>query len=265
MQDLLSWLVGAGAIDTVLILLIFARVGGLFLASPVIGGSYVPMQVRALVALVLALALWPATDAAALPVDISAMGIVESLVIELVIGVVMGFSLEIYFQAVRFAGDIIGRSAGFAAAEYFDPATEVMTGPVGDLFHIGVVTLFFVVDGHHWWIMALQQSYLVIPLGGTLEVAHFGAVAGHLADDFFRIGAALSLPILVAILALSVVDGVIARAVPQINILQISFIVRILVTVVLLIGSVPAIVAFLAQVLAMAEMTGQGVLRVLGA
>lgn len=254
----------AAQIEVVTLLMVIGRISGIFLTAPIIGGSYVPMQVRALVSVVMAVALWPSVQAESPTVpSLAWSGIVGGLALEIFVGIVMGFTLECYFQAVRFAGDLIGRSAGFAAAEYFDPATEVMTGPVGDLFHLTVVSIFFMVDGHHWWLLALQQSYVVLPLGGGIQTDHLGAIAAYLADDFFRLGAALSLPIMVAILCLSVVDGVIARAVPQINILQISFVVRILVTVVLLLGSVPAIVAFLAQVLALAEHTGQNMVALL--
>ena len=264
METYFSWLMDAAQVEVATLLLVIGRISGIFLTAPIIGGSYVPMQVRALVSVVMAVALWPSvsSDAAGLQA-LSWSGLIGGLALEIFVGIVLGFTLECYFQAVRFAGDLIGRSAGFAAAEYFDPATEVMTGPVGDLFHISIVAIFFMVDGHHWWLLALQQSYLILPLGGGIQTDHLGAIAAYLADDFFRLGAALSLPIMVAILCLSVVDGVIARAVPQINILQISFIVRILVTVVLLLGSVPAIVAFLAQVLAMAEHTGESMVALL--
>ena len=44
-------------------------------------------------------------------------------------GLIIGFCFGLFMEAVRFAGDLIGRTAGFAAAEFFNPDAGTMEGP----------------------------------------------------------------------------------------------------------------------------------------
>ena len=63
-----------------------------------------------------------------------------------------------FLYGLRFGGDLIGRIAGFAAAEVFNPATESVGGPIGDIVW-SVIVLYLGTDGHHHLIAALVGSF----------------------------------------------------------------------------------------------------------
>ncbi|MDA3959437.1 MAG: flagellar biosynthetic protein FliR [Planctomycetota bacterium] len=236
--------------------LVFVRVGGIFMAAPVVGGGYAPMQTKGLMTLAVTLVLLPTV---AIDQDImgqaNGLAFVLALAREFALGLAIGFFLDLFFHAVRFGGDLIGRTAGYAAAESFNPASEVMSGPVGDMFHLALVLLFFLTDTHHVLFAALAQSYGLVPLGAFTVGPELAEASAYASQQVFEVGMALAFPLIMALMAVTMAEGVIARAVPQINILHITFATKIATTMILLYVGLPAAIAFLGAVLITARET----------
>ncbi|MFW5860303.1 MAG: flagellar biosynthetic protein FliR [Planctomycetota bacterium] len=232
-------------------LLVFARVAGVFLAAPVVGGTWAPARIKALLAFAITLVIAPGLDLA--PGIAGGATYMLALGSELLIGLMLGFFFNLFIEAVRFGGDLIGRQAGFAAAELFDPNAGGMTGPLGSLLHLATVLLFLAIDGHHQVFLALQHSYALVAGGAMPRTEPIGPAVALGANQVFVIAVSLAFPLMIAVMAITVADGIIARAIPQINLLMITFINKILVTVFLLYVGMPAVVTFLGLVLRMAR------------
>ena len=129
---------------------------------------------------------------------------------EVLLGLCLGWLLSLYFVAVQMGGELINRHAGFSAAENFDPEANIGAGPMGDLLHLGLVLLFFATDGHHLLLASLARSYELMPLGTWSPPPGLGEL---------------------------------------VNILQLSFAVKIVVSVGVLYAGMPAVVGFLGTVL----------------
>jgi flagellar biosynthetic protein FliR len=168
---------------------------------------------------------------------------------EFLVGMSMGILLNLFFQAVHFGGDLIGRTAGYAAAESFNPSLGDMGGPIGELMHIVLVMIFLLTNGHLFFIASLDLSYVMVPIGSFAVGHSLTLVVNEAANQLFTIGLALAFPVLSSTLAVTVAEGVIARAVPQINILMISFATKILVFLVIMLTGLPVVVAFMALVI----------------
>jgi flagellar biosynthetic protein FliR len=230
-------------------MLVFARIGGLLAAAPVLGTPIAPFQVRALLALAITLILLP-TLGDQFPAGLPGPMYPVVLAIEVTVGLLMGFFLTLFLEAVRFTGDLIGRTAGFAAAETFNPDAGTTEGPMGHLFFITAALVFFLIDGHLHLIATLAESYQIVAVGAFTAGPALGAAVGVGLTEVFINALAIALPIEMGVLAITVAEGVIARAVPQINILHISFAVKIIVTLLLLSLALPAVVQFIAVLLA---------------
>ena len=146
-------------------------------------------------------------------------------------------------------GELINRHAGFSAAENFDPESNIGAGPMGDLLHFGAILLFLATDGHLLFIASLARSFEILPLGAWAPPADLGALVARGVSDSWAIALALSFPVLSAVMVLTLVEGVMSRAIPQINVLSVSFAVKILVSLGVMYAGMPAIVAFLGTVL----------------
>ena len=240
--------------------LVFARIVALFVSGPVIGATYVPLQAKGLLAMAITALLVPA-QAATTPVPAIDGMFIVLLVKEIMVGLTLGFFLQMFVQAIRFGGDLANRHAGYSAAEYFDPETDAAASPIGDTVHLSAMLLFFLLDGHRYFIAALARSYEFVPLGGwTMSTRLYDALIQG-SQQMWVIALALSFPVLGAVMAVTVAEAVIVRAVPQINFLHFSFAVKILVGLLVVYVGIPASVAFLGLVLTGMQEAGYGLLR----
>ena len=246
-----------------LAILVFARVAALFAVGPIIGDSYIPTPVKALLALAVTGILFPIA-AKTQPVPVVDLWFLVLLAKETLVGLSMGFFVSLFFNAVRFGGELINRYAGFSAAENFDPDTSASVTPVGDVFHMLIVLLFLATNGHHYFFAALGRSYELVPIGAYQITARFqGALAAGL-DEMSVIAVAMSFPVLAAVMAITAVEGVVTRAVPQINIMHVSFAVKIVVSLMVMYAGLPSAVVFLGSVLATMQTAGYAVIGTLG-
>lgn len=232
--------------------LVFARIGAIFISAPILSGGQIPMQVRAMLTLALTILMMPALDpqiTTGIPGPLYPLAMIK----EVGTGLAIGFCFALFLESMRFAGDLVGRTAGLAAAEMFNPDAGTSEGPLGAIFYITISLLFFLVDGHLALISGLAQSFTYIPLGGLTLGPHWGEVALAGVNHLYILGLTVALPIEGALLAIVVCEGVIARAVPQINILHITFAVKIMTTMALVTVGMPGIIYFMAVVLAAAQ------------
>lgn len=228
------------------LMLVMARIGALFATAPVIGGAYAPATVKALLTFAVALILAPRAGPADIPLDLT---FILLLAREVLLGLSLGWLLSLYFSAVQMGGELINRHAGFSAAENFDPEANIGAGPMGDLLHLGMVLLFLATDGHHMLLASLARSYELMPLGTWVPPAGLAELVARGISDSWSIALALSFPVLSAVMAITLTEGVMTRAIPQINVLHMSFAVKIMVSVGVLYAGMPAVVAFLGTVL----------------
>lgn len=231
-----------------LLALIMARVGALIVAAPVFGGPFTPNQVKVLLTLAISFIILPLVSAHT-PVVPKDGALLAAFASEVLVGLSLGWFLGLFQAGVRMGGEMINRHAGFSAAENFDPDSDIGAGPMGDLFQMMFVLLFFSLDAHHIMIAAFARSYEMVPVGGFAPGAAWLQSTTAAVDESMRIALALSFPVLGAVMAITVAEGVLTRAVPQINLMQITFAIKIVVSVLVVWVGLPASVAFLGTVL----------------
>ena len=243
-------------------ILVFARVAALFLASPVIGDNYAPATVKTLLAMAVTGIVLPSALSHQHPIALDGT-FVLLLLRETMVGLSLGFFLTLYVQGVRFGAELINRHAGFSAAENFDPDTQASVSPLGDVMQSLLILLFLAGDGHHFFFAAIARSYEVVQLGGWQLTAGFQMALADGLRQMSVIAVALSFPVLATIMALTLAEGIATRAVPQINIMHVSFAVKIVVSLMVLYTGLPAAVAFLTTVLAGMQAAGYALLGVM--
>lgn len=215
-----------GMIST--LLWVALRVGALLMAVPLIGTRAIPAHIRVMAALALSLALapllppppaWQGLDAAT----------VLSVARELAVGAAMGLMLRLVFEAGALAGELISQGTGLSFAQMSDPLRGVNSGVVAQWFYLVFGLLFFAANGHLALAALLVHSYHALPIGaalpdlvGTLSIANtfFGAV--------LRGAVTLALPVMVAMLAVNLAFGVLSRAAPALNPIQLGLPVSVL-------------------------------------
>lgn len=212
--------------DFALFALVLGRLAGIFSALPIFGGSRVPLKIRAVVILAMTLTCFPILrlTTQALPGDILSLFIL--IIAEVMIGVTLGFVAKAVFGAVEFCGQIVGMQMGFSMSSMFDPGMGQI--PLMSLFQSLLATLLFLSMGaHHMFIRAMIDSYTLIPVGGWHMSGTLITFLTTITTGIFLLGIKLAAPVMVALLATTVILGVMSRSFPQMNVFIISMPVNI--------------------------------------
>ena len=197
------------------------RIAAVLMVMPIIGTQLVPQRVRLYLALAITLVLMPVLPP--MP-HVDALSLQSILLIaeQIIIGAMLGFSLQLFFHIFVFAGQLVSMQMGLGFASMMDTATGVSVPVLGQFLLMLVTLLFLAMNGHLVVFEVLAESFVTLPVGQTLEVGHYAILVGRLS---WVIGAALLLvlPAISALLVINIAFGVMTRAAPQLNIFTIGF------------------------------------------
>lgn len=204
------------------------RTGALLMAAPLIGTRAISVRVRVIIAGALAMALAPLLPGTPDRIAFDASTVLN-VARELAVGASMGFMLRLAFEAGALAGELVSQSTGLSFAQMSDPLRGVTSGVVAQWFYLGFGLLFFAADGHLALIQLLVDSYHAVPVGTALPDPHaFAAVAPTFLLQVLRGGVTLALPLMVAMLAVNLAFGALAKAAPALNPIQLGLPVSVL-------------------------------------
>jgi flagellar biosynthetic protein FliR len=137
---------------------------------------------------------------------------------EVIVGVLVGFVSNLVFVAVGMAASMMGLQIGFRAANLFDPFTTASSSALEQFYTLLAVALFLTINGHHWLIRALARTFDVAPLGtfalSSVTIERLVALTG----ETFVAATRIALPVMGALLLADLGLGLVARAVPQIQV-----------------------------------------------
>lgn len=221
-------------------LLIMARVGGIFLASPVFSNRIIPAQVKVSLTVIMTMVLFEGlhVKAPVIPTQMGAFAVY--LVSEVAIGFVIGFVAQFTFAAVQFAGQAIDMQLGFAVVNVIDPVYGTQAPLVGSFNNLLALLLFLAVNGHHYIIAALYQSYQRIPIFGLSHVKETSQVIIELFGGMLVTGVKLAIPIVGAMFVAEMALGIMARTVPQMQVFFVGIPAKIFLGFILLLIVIPA-------------------------
>jgi flagellar biosynthetic protein FliR len=208
--------------------LFLVRVSAFVLATPFFGAQTTFGGVKVGLIASLALVLF-SVHGAPLPAASAPAVFVACAVRELLIGLSLAFVLQVVVLAVRVAGEMIGSEMAFNMASVVDPATGANTPLVTQVFEALFLLGLLAVDGHHLLLRALAGSFERAPAGGIAIGSGLVESATSMLSELFAAGVTFAAPVLVLLLLSSVLVGLVARTMPQVNVLEVGFSLRILV------------------------------------
>lgn len=197
------------------------RIAALLMTMPIIGTQLVPVRVRLYLSLAICLVLMPTLPP--MPV-VDAISLQAFLLIaqEILIGVMLGFVLQLFFHVFVMAGQLVATQMGLGFASMVDPANGISVAVIGQFFLMLVTLLFLAMNGHLVVFEVLAESFVTLPVGGGFLVGHYWELAGKL-GWVLGAGLMLVLPAVTALLVVNIAFGVMTRAAPQLNIFSIGF------------------------------------------
>jgi flagellar biosynthetic protein FliR len=220
------------------LLIVMTRVGAAMLAAPFFGAGAVPPQARVIVTGAIAVMICAWTPVAAPPALLSAQGFV-AVAGEALVGLSLGFVLQIAFAAPVLGAEIIGGAMGMGMATAVDPNSGTQSPALGQYFTVVITLIFLALGAHLQWIALLVESYRVFPPGHTwLGPEKFADIAGF-ATTMFVTAVAIALPVTLVLLVVQVVTGVLSRSAPALNLFALGLPAGVLAGIAALIASAP--------------------------
>lgn len=160
---------------------------------------------------------------------------------EVIIGILIGIFVNLLFQLFSGIGSILDSQGGFSSAQIFDPMTNNNSSVIEKFFYWISLSVFIILNGHHYFIRAFIFSYDKIKIGDLNFTSNLLDSFFNTTVIIFRSSFMIIVPIIIVLIFVDVILGIISRIIPKINIIVISFPFKIVVTVGLLIISVKII------------------------
>lgn len=197
------------------------RIGALLMSMPVFSTHMVPARIRLYLALAICVVLAP--NLPPMPqVDALSLRAMVLVAEQILIGVMLGFVLQLMFHAFVVAGQLLSMQMGLGFASTVDPVNGISVPVMGQFFSMLVTLLFLAMNGHLVVLEVLAESFVTLPVGQGLSAEHLYTVAGKLGWALGA-GVLIALPAVTALLVINLAFGAMTRAAPQLNIFSIGF------------------------------------------
>jgi len=217
------------------------RVAGMIMTAPVFAARTVPVRVRlglSVAITVMILPLMPPVPTVELFTPSAFLLIAQ----QLLIGVLMGFTLQVVMAAIVTGGQIVAMQMGLGFAAMVDPQNGAQTPVLSQFYVIMVVLIYLAMNGHLVLIEVLVDSFKTMPVATTgLLPEHFNQLV-HWAAILFSGAVAMAIPAIASLLIVNFTFGIMTRAAPQMNIFAIGFPLTMLLGFGVIFATLPSIV-----------------------
>lgn len=225
---------------------VFVRVSALLVFLPLLGDRMIPAQLKALFALALAYILTPLVFSQGIKImpqmTQNSASLIYFTLLEAFLGILIGYVARWVFDAIQFAGHFISSIMGFSSASLFDPNQETQVTAISELTYLLTALLFLALDGHHLYLKILFQSFEMLPLGKFHFYLDDPRVLKELlaiTANVIELACKFSAPMIIVTFLMNFTFGILSKAVPQLNVLAISFGANICIGLAVLLLSLP--------------------------
>ncbi len=219
------------------------RIGALLMVAPVFGARMVPTRIRmglGVAVTVMVLPLLPPPPV----VDIFTLKAFMILAQQVLIGVVMGFTLQLVISAVVTGGQIVAMQMGLGFASMVDPQNGTQTAVVSQFYLIVVMLTYLSLGGHLVMFEVLVDSFKTMPISehGMGPESFWQLVTWG--NQIFSGAVGMALPAIASLLMVNLAFGIMTRSAPQMNIFAIGFPLTLLMGFVLILITLPNVIPF---------------------
>lgn len=226
--------------------LVFIRAGAFLLSVPLFSGMIVPRTVRVAIALLFAMLVAPIVPAVAQPTHYIDMFIVGGS--EMLVGLLMGMAVRAVFATVDFAGYIIGMEIGLMRSTSLNPLSDFSSsGTVGVVLFYLAVLIFLVTEMHHQVLAAFVRSFSYVPIGATVISSNALSSLLEVTGRIFLLGMLMSAPFIAVNFLINTTFALMGRVSPKMNVFMISFAVRIMAGLAVLVSTATLVSHYIFQ------------------
>lgn len=208
------------------LLLHVVRATAFFAVVPLFGSQGDSRMLRLALGMALATIFWWIS-----PKLVPVAGLAELALLaarEALVGIAAGYAVSLLTAALVTAGEVVSNEMGFSMAQVLDPLTGKSSPVTASLFEVMGYLLLFGTSLHHDVLRVLAASYDLLPVGKGFDLALVHGRLSALVTDSIEYGLRYAVPILAVMSLLTAALVILARAVPNLNLMEFSWGLRIL-------------------------------------
>jgi flagellar biosynthetic protein FliR len=177
------------------------------------------------------------------PVGQDAGDLAMLIVKELMVGLAFALPLAIVAAGVQAGATLLDTIIGFSFAATIDPINNSQSAVLAQLYSLFAVMVFLLTGGDTVMLEGLAASYRVVPIDSFPDMTELAAQIVPLAGQVFVIGLEIAAPVVIALIVTDAAFGLIARAVPQMNVFFVGLPAKILLGFAVIGASLPFVAA----------------------
>ncbi len=212
------------------------RVGGLLTFCPFLGDRAVPSRIKASILIALTALLFPVVPVQA--ISLAPVDWVRTVLGELLVGMLIGLSLQVVLEGMQFAGQIAGIQLGLSLATLFDPQSEADSTVAPVFFNLIALLIFLQLDVHHWVLRGLERSFEYLPVGTFTVSEVLSRDVVRVVGALFVLGIQIAAPLILATLMIDLAMSFLSKASPQLPAMLLGLPVKNIAGYALLMGAV---------------------------
>lgn len=206
--------------------------------APVFGARGVPGMVKLGLAASLSVILFPLVLASAPSIPKELFAYVGIIIKEVLVGLVLGFIINLVTAIMQGAGQLIDYQMGFIMGNTVDPINGMQSPMTGNLLMVLATMLLLATNAHYYIIAAMVKSYQYIPINPSAisdGVAFYVEITGRV----LALSLQIAMPVFGALFLADIGVGLLSKTVPQLNMFSVIFPVKIIFGIVLLFLAIP--------------------------
>ncbi|MCI8738744.1 MAG: flagellar biosynthetic protein FliR [Oscillibacter sp.] len=220
--------------ELTLFLYITARMTGFVVFNPILGRQNIPRIFRSGFILVLSVFVISFAGVNSVQIPGSVMELAFRILLELVLGYLLGLVMNFFFYIPQLAGHSIDTQMGMTMSQVYDASAQTNLSVTGMLLNTLMLLLFFAGNGHHTLLRIMLTSQEVVAFGAvTLGTEAVNAML-ELFVECTILAVKLCMPILAAELIGQLGMGILMKVIPQINVFSINIELKVLIGLALL-------------------------------
>jgi len=203
--------------------LVLTRIASATMVAPMFSSVSIPPRLKVAFATFVSMAVFPLVRHVAVAVPTDLLGMTIGVLGEMLVGLTLGFGAAVLFAGVEIGGVIISRNMGTALANVFNPMFESSVPLMGQFYSFFALVVFMGTNGHHRLLEILIGTFRQVPLLGFRLTPNVAMHMVTMLGESFVLAFKLAAPVLVSLLLVTVSLGIVARTVPQMNVLIVGF------------------------------------------
>ena len=230
------------------VVLLFCRVGTSFFMMPIFGEKNLPVLIRLAIAIAATIGIFGAFEGSMVDIPQNTLKSAIFIACEITSGLFIGLVCRIIISSIHTAGMSIGSSIGVSAAIMFDISQGDQSSIIGTFMNMIMIVLLLNMDLHLIFIKALSESYTNIPLGMFFKSnINMLEILVRALSQAWQIALQIASPFIISSLIVYVGAGILSRLMPQIQIFFLMLPMQIMLGLIILSLTLPALVNWYAS------------------